>query len=362
MKNILKFLYLMNLDYNISDELILETYREVLQIKNKEKSNIFISTLFTYLMLKRKDSKLITKLLEISFQKDKFIPFKEEFKINSKYPIISLSGSGKKGIKTINVSTTSAIVAVSLGANIMKPCSTATSSMSGSYDFLNMIGVNTDLSIEDTKRLLNQTGFGIFPIEKLIPKFDKVYGDVFYVPNILSYALAALICPLKPDIVLYGLANRDIEICGDILKNYGINKYRVVSSEFETIYFMDELNVFGISYIMDNNKAKKEKYDFEKLLKLPKYNIKDIKQLDNKMENIKIALNVLKGNDNSAYEEIVALNAGNILQLSGIASTIEEGYHMAKSKIKTGQCIQCLENIIIASNGNINKFKKILEG
>ena len=46
-------------------------------------------------------------------------------KNTSKYPVISLSGSGKKGIKTINISTASAIVVVSLGANILKPCSTA---------------------------------------------------------------------------------------------------------------------------------------------------------------------------------------------------------------------------------------------
>ena len=34
---------------------------------------------------------------------------------------------------------------------------------------------------------------------------------------------------------------------------------------------------------------------------------------------------------------------------------------MAKDKIKTGQCIQYLEDIIISSNGDINKLKKLLE-
>lgn len=71
----------MNSDCSISDELILKTYKEILEIKDKEKSNIFISTFFTYLMLKRKDAQLITKLLEISFEQDKFIPFKEKCEI-----------------------------------------------------------------------------------------------------------------------------------------------------------------------------------------------------------------------------------------------------------------------------------------
>ena len=361
MQSILKFLYLMNSDYNISDELILDVYSEILNIKDKKKSNIFLSTLFTYLILNKKNSKLIIKLLRESFKNDNFIPFQENININKKFPIISLSGSGKKGIKTINISTTSAIVAVSLGANIIKPCSIATSSMTGSYDFFEMIGINTDLNISETKNLLEKTGFGIFPIEKIIPKFDSVYGDVFYAPNILSYGLAALICPLKPDIVLYGLASNDIEISGEILKDYGINNYRIVSSKFNKIYYIDELNVFGSTYILDSCKSKVEVFNFEKILNLPKYSPVDIKQSNNKLENVKIALKILQGKDNSAYTDIISLNAGNILQLSGIASNIEEGYQMAKDKIKTGQCIQYLEDIIISSNGNINKLKKLLE-
>ena len=361
MQKILDFLYLMNLNCDIPDELILNVYSEILNINDKKKSNIFLSTLFTYLILKKKNSSLITNLLRESFKKDNFIPFKETININKDYPIISLSGSGKKGIKTINISTTSAIVATSLGANIIKPCSMATSSMSGSYDFLETIGINTSLSIEKTKKLLESTGFGIFHIEKILPKFDSVYGDVFYTPNILSYGLAALICPIKPDIVLYGLATKDLEIAGEVLKNFGVNKYRIVSSNFNKIYYMDELNVFGSSYILDNNNNAFNSYSFSELLNLPKYFPKDIKQSNNKLENIKIALKVLKGKDDSAYTDIVSLNAGNILQLSGIVKSIEEGYKVAKNKIKTGKCIEHLENIIILSNRNISKFKKILE-
>lgn len=360
MNKILKFLYELNADDYISDETILEAYDEILEMKDKEKSNICISTLFTYLMLKRKDPQLITKLLKMSFKRDKLIPFYEKMKNTSKYPVISLSGSGKKGIKTINISTASAIVAVSLGANILKPCSTATSSQSGSYDFLNMVGVNTDVNIENTKKLLNKTGFGIFPIEKLIPKFDYVYGDVFYAPNILSFGLAALICPIKPDIVLYGLANDGIEICGPILNNFGIEKYRIVSSK-ENNKFIDELNVFGTSSIINNNE-KRKKYNFQKILNLPTYSDKDIKQFENKKQNIKQALDVLSGNSNNAYEDIIALNSGNILQLSGITKTIEEGYYISKEKIRTGDCIQTLEKIIIESGGDVTKLYKIMEG
>lgn len=259
------------------------------------------------------------------------------------------------------MSTASAVVAVSLGANILKPCSMATSSRSGSYDFLETIGVNTMLNLSETKELLSKTGFGIFPIEKLIPKFDEVYGNVFYIPNILSYALAALICPLKPDIVLYGLSSYDIQLCGPILKNYGVDNYRIISSEEDKKYFMDELNIFGKSYIIDSEDNKRKMYEFKKILDLPQYNHESIKQLDDKIENIKLALDILSGRKWNAYGEIIALNAGNLLQLSGIANTITEGYYMAKEKLNTGKCIETLKNIVIESNGNVEKLKKLLK-
>ena len=99
-------------------------------------------------------------------------------------------------------------------------------------------------------------------------------------------------------------------------------------------------------------------YDFQKMFKLYKYDYdaNSIKQLDNKKDNINIALNILKGKDETDYCKIIALNTGNILQLSGIVDTIEEGYYKALEKIKTGECIYELEKIIITSGGDINKL------
>lgn len=361
MKNILSFLYMMNAGKYIPDKAIIEAYKEILNIRNKEKSNIFINSLFTYLILKRKDSKLIAELLRISFEKDRFIPYIEKAESRNNNPIILMAGSGKKGIKTINVSTTAAIVATSLGANIIKPCSMATSSVSGSFDFLNSIGVNTELSIKDTTDLLKSTGLGIFPIEKLIPKFDNIYGDVFYAPNILSYALAALVCPIKPDIVLYGLANNGVEISGEVLEQYKVKQYRIVSSNTNNLYYMDELNIFGESTVYDSYDKDKKVYKFSEILKLTSYTSADIKQSTNAIDNIKKSLNVLKGKDTGAYTSLIALNAGNILQLSKSCDTIEEGYAMAKEEIRTGKCIEHLRKIIIESNGNVEEFEKIIK-
>lgn len=236
----------------------------------------------------------------------------------------------------------------------------ATSSKSGSFDFLSIIGINTNLNEEETIDLLKRTGFGVFPIEKIIPKFDSVYGDVFYAPNILSYALASLVCPIKPDIILYGLANKDIEISGEVLQNFGIEKYRIVSSQYDERYYMDELNIFGTSFILDNGEQVR-KIEFGDKLTLSKYDTVDIKQANTKKENILLALKILEGKDWNSYSELIALNTANILQLSGIVNTIEEGVNLVKSKIKSGECINWLKLLVVESKGNIKKLNKLLE-
>lgn len=161
MEKILEFLYRVNNECEIKEKFILEVYEEILNINDKEKSNVFISTLFIYMVLKRKDINIISKMLDKSFEKDKFKPFQIDI-CKKDIPIISISGSGKKGIKTINVSTASSIIATSLGANVIKPCSSSTSSLTGSFDLLEMLGVNTNLSIDDTKMLLDKTRIWTF--------------------------------------------------------------------------------------------------------------------------------------------------------------------------------------------------------
>lgn len=167
-------------------------------------------------------------------------------------------------------------------------------------------------------------------------------------------------CPLKPDIVLYGLANKDVQISNEILKRYGVNRSRIVSSYISETHYMDELNVIGKSRILDSNTEIVEEYDFKALLNLPYYCESDIKQRESQLDNVKIIVDILAGKRDDAYVDLICLNAGNILQLSGIVDTIENGYYISKEHIQSGKAINKLIEIVQESNGNIGKLEKFL--
>ena len=201
----------------------------------------------------------------------------------------------------------------------------------------------------------------MFAIEKLIPSFDHTYGGVFYAPNILSYGLAALMCPLKPDIVLYGIASKDMSLAQEVIKKFFPGEIRIVSSNTTEAHYMDELNVMGKSRILNTHYSQIEELEFAKRLHLPLYQEEDIRQMPSKKENVGIVVDILRGRRKDAYEDITCLNAGNILELSGISSTIEEGYKMAKEQVESGKAFQKLLEIIQESGGDSNQVSAFMQ-
>lgn len=167
-------------------------------------------------------------------------------------------------------------------------------------------------------------------------------------------------CPIKPDIVLYGLANKDLPLSCDVIKRFGIDRVRIISSNINEIRYMDELNVMGKSRVFDSNTSKVEEYNFGSILNLPNYNAEDIKQMQSVEDNVKIVLDIISGKRNDAYVDLVCLNSGNMLQLSGIVDTIEEGYHISKKQIESGKTINKLIEIVQKSKGDISKLENYL--
>ena len=211
------------------------------------------------------------------------------------------------------------------------------------------------------KEVVVKTRFGAFVIESLLPKFDSIYAKKFYVPHALSFGLAALASPIKYDNLLYGLAHPNIDLCIDVLKEFGYKNLMVASTTHDGIHFLDEMGVYGKTKIkgIRNGKIGVLK-EFNPLieLNLPKYTPKDICQGKNKKENIELVLNVLKGKGEKAREDIICINAGTILYLASMAKDLKEGYLMSKEAIKKGLPFKKLLEVIEATGGDLNKPKE----
>lgn len=263
--------------------------------------------------------------------------------------VVALAGSGKKGLKTINISTISMITAVASGAMCVKNGSSATSSLVGSSDFVRSLGIHIPDNFTQQKQLFYETGFGFFAIEPLLPRFDSIYGGMFFAPHILSYALPAVAIPVKVDVLMYGFAGPDIDLSTRVLNRLGFSNNFVVNNTFDTIHYIDEAASIGVTSIagtINGTVGKTRSIDMSSFLRLGHQTAPGFYQLKSIDAQVSFTLRLLGSEfKDSIVENTVCINAGNIVYLSGIAETPEQGFKICKNAIRTGLVYSKLEMI-----------------
>jgi len=319
-KAVSEVLYRLNVQSKIDLKLLENAFDSILSCPKRSIRDVQLGAILAGIMAKGPTVDEVITLLKSVFKLDKFNP-KKKYKIRMPKGelLVGAIGSGKKGIKTMNISTPALLTAASAGAFTVKIASNSTSSLTGSADFLREVGVNLNHSIKNMEKIILKTRFGAFTIENLLPKFNSIYSKKFYAPHALSFGLAALASPIKYDNLLYGLAHPNVELSVQVLKKFGIRNVMVVSTTHDGIHYLDEMGVYGITKIkgIRNGKIGYTKvFDPLAELNLPKYTPSDICEGKNKKENIKLVLDVLRGKGEKAREDVICINAGTILYLA----------------------------------------------
>jgi anthranilate phosphoribosyltransferase len=358
--NIAEFFYLLNVRRDIPCELLRTAFLDILAHRDPQVRDILMSGFLTGVMAKGPSVNEIATLIKAVFQLDGLsIGSAVRVRLPKGRMLIGAVGSGKKGFKTMNISTPSMIVAASVGGFFAKPGSGSTSSVTGSSDFMRAVGADISLERQKMIEVLMKTGLGFFPIEELIPRFDAVYGGRFYFPHVLSFGLAALVSPVRFDNVLYGLAHPDVELCIKVLQKLDIKNALVVTCTHDGIHYLDEIGIFGETTLigMQNSKiGRLLRFRPTEDLGLPRFSPKSIAQGRGVEENVRFAVAVLQGKGQCPREDVVCINAGNLLYLGQLVENAKEGYHVAKRLVKTGRPYEKLAEFVEATHGDKRKL------
>ncbi|OGM26646.1 hypothetical protein A3D00_01070 [Candidatus Woesebacteria bacterium RIFCSPHIGHO2_02_FULL_38_9] len=363
-------IYLINVGHNLSEELAYAAFQQVLLMEpgksyESGEKNIFMGVLLNGVMAKGPTVEEVTGFIRAAFSLDGYTPrsLSEIHMEGKNNKVIGLAGSGKKGIKTMNVSSCAGIVAASLGVYIAKPCSSSTSSVTGSAEFIELVGANTDLDSKIMTSVMKKTGLGFYKIENRIPNFNSHYGGLFYAPHVLSFGLAAMILPFRPSNMLYGLAHPNVELSIKVMQRFNYKNAMTVSTTDDGVHFLDEIGIFGTTSIIgirDGVVGQLIHVQPSEILDLPRYGRGSIKPGSSVEQNIKLGVDVLAGKGEPAREDIVAVNAGTLLYLAEKAEGLEDGYYKAKREIKSGRPIDKLYEFIKATSGRTRSLSKYL--
>jgi anthranilate phosphoribosyltransferase len=253
--------------------------------------------------------------------------------------LLDTCGTGGDGLATFNISTLSAIVAAACGARVAKHGNRAASSLCGSADVLEQLGVKVDLAPEGVARCIDEAGIGFL--------FAPVFHPSFRFAGVTRRELGLrtvfnVIGPLcNPAGARYqSLGVADGAMAGkmaDVLVRLGVERAIV----FHAADGMDELSVASPSFVIEIDGRRKE-YELDPAeLGLEHAPVESMRG-GGPEENARLAREVL-GGAKGPRRDVVLLNAAAALRAAGLARDWKDGIGLAGDAIDSGRAGEVLQ-------------------
>ena len=253
--------------------------------------------------------------------------------------LLDTCGTGGDGLATFNISTLSAIVAAACGARVAKHGNRAASSLCGSADVLEKLGVKIDLPPEGVARCIDEAGIGFLfaPVFHPSFRFAGVPRRELGIRSVFN-VLGPLCNPAGAKYQALGVADAKLASkMADVLMRLGVERAIV----FHASDGMDELSVSTPSQVIEIDGKRKE-YELDpRELGLRKAPLEATRG-GGPDDNARIARDIL-GGEKGPRRDVVLLNASAALRAAGIARDWKEGLGLAAGAIDSGRAGETLE-------------------
>ncbi len=147
--------------------------------------------------------------------------------ININERAVDTVGTGGDGAHTINISTTSAIIAAAAGVKVVKHGNRAASSKSGAADLLEALGINIGLDGMGVERTFAELGIGFCfaPVFHPAMRFAAPARKELGTPTVFNI-LGPLANPARPKAAAIGVANERMHlVMAKVLGDRGVDGF-----------------------------------------------------------------------------------------------------------------------------------------
>jgi anthranilate phosphoribosyltransferase len=247
--------------------------------------------------------------------------------------LLDTCGTGGDSAHTFNISTAAAFVAAAAGAKVAKHGNRSVSSKSGSADVLEALGVNIGLTPEQVARCITEVGLGFMfaphhhPAMKHAAPVRRELG-VRTIFNILG----PLTNPAGARNQLMGVFHPDlVGIQARVLQRLGSRHVMVVYG----VEGLDEISIAGETMVGELKDGEVREYAIHpRQFGLRSADLSAIR-VSETTQSKDMLLAALEGRSGPG-RDIVALNAGAAIYVSGLAESLERGVDAALTLIASG--------------------------
>jgi len=261
--------------------------------------------------------------------------------------LVDTCGTGGDGLGLFNISTASAFVVAAAGGKVAKHGNRSISSKSGSADVLEAAGINLNISPELISQCIEEIGLGFMfaPAHHSAMKHAIGPRKELAVRTIFN-VLGPLTNPAKAPNQIMGVYDKSlVEPIANVLKGLNSRHVMVVHSEDG----LDEFSIANTTYVAelkDNNISTYTVHPCD--FGLEEGNLNSIKA-ENAEQSLALINEAFSGKKGVA-RDIIALNAGAAIYVSGLVSSFDEGVTQANQILSDGSAQDKLDAYILASN------------
>ena len=253
--------------------------------------------------------------------------------------LVDIVGTGGDEASIFNVSTASIFVAAAAGANVAKHGNRGVSSNSGSADLLEAAGININLSEQQIISCVRETGVGfMFAVNHHAAMKYAVNARRELGVRTIFNLLGPLTNPANVRNMVLGVYDKKwLRPLAEVMKKLGGKNVLVVHSEDG----LDEISISANTLVTElkNNKITEysispEDFGMRKGI-LHDLKVKDPEESFKLIESALTKQAVLSTKVEAA-SDMIAMNAGAALYVSGIAKDLKEGVILAQDSIGSG--------------------------
>jgi len=261
--------------------------------------------------------------------------------------VIDIVGTGGDQLHTVNISTMAALTVAGCGVPVAKHGNRAASSSVGSADVLEALGVRLDVPEEVVRACVAGAGIGFM----FAPMFHHGLGYLTPIRRALGFrtifnVLGPLANPALVRRTLIGVAQAPLlDAMTEVLLARGVDHAILVHADDG----MDELSLGGAStlHVITPQGAEIQRLDAGAVLGLH-HEASSLRGGDTE-HNVEVVRRFLDGESGPVFD-VVCANAALALIVAGRAATLDEGFEVASSSVRSGNAGVALERLVQLSN------------
>jgi anthranilate phosphoribosyltransferase len=263
---------------------------------------------------------------------------------------MDISSAGGSGVRKINVSTLSSLVAADPVVPIIKHSFWRVSGIAGSADALEAVGIHPQtVTLPQIQKAVETTGVvfysPIFVSQELrnIVNFGRTLGEKQVGVSTPFHLMVPIFTPIPLTYRMFGLNNpTQFEMLSEVFRGMGYRNALLVRG-FEGL---DEASISSPSRV--RGFRGEEEFDFVLLpeeVGLKRASPDEVQPVDAE-SNYRDFLRIAHGLEKGPKRDLIALNAGMALWISERAASIEEGVKMALERLESGMAAERLTTLV----------------